>query len=573
MKKSILLGLGILSLTSTALCPKALANFDADVVHNFTNHMKNYNFFTGSAATFGSLCQQESCMNIEVGQDSLVRPNQVTSESLVKIGSNSKYLTAILTIKLAEKGLLTLQDPLTDYFPEYTLWQGVTIRDLLHHSSGIPGYIFNDNGVQQLLTNILGFRNRVWAPHEIVALVKDQPLLFPPGTKVIYNNTNYVLAGMVLEKATNIPLGELFEKEIFHPLDMQDTFLALPKSRKSDLTRGYAPPNLIPLPGWMVNLFSNKVRRLKDTWDVTSIFHESFTWAAGAVVSNTRDLNRLTQALFTGEIISAKSLELMKQMELGDVLGMPVEYGLGMLRYKTKAGDIYGHGGMTPGYQTNTGHLASKNLTLTIAQNNGPGAVFMMFEEIFDSLLSDQPMVEFPPSEKILNLRKKGIQLRIMGNIGDKLSLAFGSTKSLSRGRNAEAFNFYRTGREVVDGQDYIVLQAIYQDRLAFKNSSILKVYIHPDTLPQGDTTQLTHMGHNDESQAIFGFLGEESPEGLCVKEIIDPKAQITIQAQTNRDRKNQTRHLKLLTHLPMKTYSGSEGYNWQKCPLPSPPR
>ena len=566
MKKSILVGLGILSLTSQFLCPKALANFDADVVHSFTNHMKNYNFFTGSAATFASLCQQQSCMNIEVGQDSLTKPNQVTPESLIKIGSNSKYLTAILTLKLAEKGLLTLQDPLTDYFPEYTLWQGVTIRDLLHHSSGIPGYIFNDNGVQELLTNILGFRNRVWTPHEIVALVKDQPLLFPPGKKVIYNNTNYVLAGMVLEKATNMPLGELLKKEIFHPLGMKDTFLALPRSRKFDLTRGYAPPNLIPLPGWMVNLLSNKVRRLKDTWDVTNIFHESFTWASGAVVSNTRDLNRLTQALFTGEIISPKSLELMKQMELGDVLGMPVEYGLGMLRYKTKAGDIYGHGGMTPGYQTNTGHLASKNLTLTIAQNNGPGAVFMMFEEIFDSLLSDQPMVEFTPSEKILHLRKKGIQLRIMGNIGDKLSLAFGSTKSLSRGRNAEAFNFYRTGREVVDGQDYIVLQAIYRDRLAIKNISILKVYIHPDTLPQGDTTQLIHMGHNDESLAIFGYLGEESPEGLCVKEIIDPNAQITIQAHTHRDRKNQARHLKLLTHLPMKSYSGNEGYKWQKC-------
>jgi D-alanyl-D-alanine carboxypeptidase len=130
-----------------------------------------------------------------------------------KIGSISKQFTATAILMLAEQGKLSLDDPVSKFVPDLTRANEVTIRQLLSHTSGYQDYWPQDYAPPFMLTPI--------TTDKILTLWARKPLDFDPGTKWQYSNTNYVIAGVIVEKASGVPLLQFLSSHIFEPLAMK----------------------------------------------------------------------------------------------------------------------------------------------------------------------------------------------------------------------------------------------------------------------------------------------------------------------------------------------------------------
>ncbi|MGB8769240.1 MAG: serine hydrolase domain-containing protein, partial [Candidatus Korobacteraceae bacterium] len=172
------------------------------------------------------------------------------SQMRYSIGSISKQFTAAAILMLAEEGKLSLDDPVSKYVPGLTRGNEVTIRELLSHTSGYQDYWPQDYVPPMMLQPISadGIMDR-WA---------RKPLDFDPGTKWQYSNTNYVIAGVIVEKVSGEPLLRLLSQRVFTPLGMKSVADTnenkLPPTDPSGYLR-YALGPLHPAPkegkGWM----------------------------------------------------------------------------------------------------------------------------------------------------------------------------------------------------------------------------------------------------------------------------------------------------------------------------------
>jgi D-alanyl-D-alanine carboxypeptidase len=147
------------------------------------------------------------------GNARLEPPTPATAEMRYKIGSISKQFTATAILMLAEQGKLSLDDPVSRFVPDLTRAKEVTIRQLLSHTSGYQDYWPQDYVPPFMLTTINA--------DEILTRWARKPLDFDPGTKWQYSNTNYVIAGVIVEKASRMPLLRFLSSHIFEPLGMQ----------------------------------------------------------------------------------------------------------------------------------------------------------------------------------------------------------------------------------------------------------------------------------------------------------------------------------------------------------------
>jgi D-alanyl-D-alanine carboxypeptidase len=133
--------------------------------------------------------------------------------TVYRIASITKQFTAAAVMRLVERGTVKLEDPITTYLPQYPQWSSVTVRQLLGHTSGIKSY-----------TSVPEWRSR-WAddltPAQLVAFVEKSAFDFPPGSNWQYNNTGYMLLGMLLETVTKQPYATLVAREFFTPLGMR----------------------------------------------------------------------------------------------------------------------------------------------------------------------------------------------------------------------------------------------------------------------------------------------------------------------------------------------------------------
>ena len=147
------------------------------------------------------------------GNARLEPPTPATAEMRYKIGSISKQFTATAILMLAEQGKLSLDDPVSRFVPDLTRAKEVTIRQLLSHTSGYQDYWPQDYVPPFMLTPVTS--------DEILTRWARRPLDFDPGTKWQSRNTNYVIAGMIVEKASGMPLLRFLSSHIFEPLGMQ----------------------------------------------------------------------------------------------------------------------------------------------------------------------------------------------------------------------------------------------------------------------------------------------------------------------------------------------------------------
>jgi D-alanyl-D-alanine carboxypeptidase len=252
-----------------------------------------------------------------------------------RVGSITKSFVATVALQLVDEGRLFLSDTVESRLPGLLPYgDRVTLRQLLDHTSGVPEFAIGPR--EQLYQ---GRRFTSWTPRRLVALIAGKAQDFPPGTAFSYSNTNYLLAGLMIEQASGRRLGGEIRRRILRPLRLDDT--SFPISRASlpaPSVRGYSldhDDRGRPVAG-----------RLRDL----TVYNPSAIWAGGNMVSDLDDITRFYRALLGGRLLSAARLAEMKGDGAPWVAGQ--RYGLGLHVIQTPCGPIFGHTGGVPGFST-----------------------------------------------------------------------------------------------------------------------------------------------------------------------------------------------------------------------------
>lgn len=264
------------------------------------------------------------------GQSRLRPPQRMRPEANIRVGSITKTFVSTVALQLVGEGRLSLDDTVEQWLPGLVpRGAQITVRQLLNHTSGLFNYTDDDAFISEVLTNPLN----AYTPQQLIALANSYPPLFSPGAYWSYSNTNYIVAGLILEQVTHQSMSQLIQLRITRPLRLRHTYL--PDSSpdiQGYYAHGYFPPALTG-DGYL------DVTRLSPT----------VAGAAGALVSNVDDLRRFFGALLGGQLLGPDQLAEMEDLvQVEDDLG----YGLGLYRSETACGPVWGHDGGIPGYAT-----------------------------------------------------------------------------------------------------------------------------------------------------------------------------------------------------------------------------
>jgi D-alanyl-D-alanine carboxypeptidase len=288
-----------------------------------------------------------------------------TPDTKFRLGSITKQFTSALILQLVEQGKVKLDDSIRKYYPQAPeSWQPVTIHHLLCHESGIPSY-----------TEVPGFfEKQSFAPRtpaEIVQLTQDKPLEFPPGTKFKYDNTGYILLGVVIEKVTGKTYENQLRQSILDPLEMRDTGY--------DSFTGIIPHR------------AEGYRRVDGKLLRAPYLDMSLPYAAGSLYSTVDDLLKWDQALYGAKVLSEASKQKIWTANLSD-------YGYGWAIAKRFALPAVEHGGGINGFNTMIIRIPEKKLVSVVLANANSAAPNTIAAGLLGIALS-QP-VESPNARK-----------------------------------------------------------------------------------------------------------------------------------------------------------------------------
>jgi CubicO group peptidase (beta-lactamase class C family) len=264
-----------------------------------------------------------------------------TTAMRYSIGSISKQFTAAAILMLAEEGKLSLDDPVSKYVPGLTDGDKITIRELLSHTSGYQDYWPQDYVMPLML--------KPTTADQIMDTWARKPLDFQPGTKWQYSNTNYVIAGVIIEKVSGMPLLKFLSQRVFTPLQM--TSVADTNANKLPPTdpTGYmsyalGPPRPAPKEGkgWM--------------------------FAAGELAMTAEDLARWDISIINQSVMKPASY---RDMETEVVLkdGVGTRYGLGVFVTSNNGHRTLEHGGEVSGFVAENIVLPDDKIAVVVLTN------------------------------------------------------------------------------------------------------------------------------------------------------------------------------------------------------------
>lgn len=292
----------------------------------------------------------------------------IQTTDLFEMASVSKQFTAMMVMKCAEKGLLTYDDELTDYLD--IPYPGITIRQLLTHTNGLPDY--------QAVMDKHWDKSKVADNAAILEYLRkyQPPMLAQPGEKYEYSNTAYVFLASIVEKVTGRDFIELSREWIFNPLSMGNTDIRTLEEKAK-----------VP------NFAAGHLKDEKGNYINANKFHSSdyTVWLGnrkgpGRVSSTAKDLLIWDQALYTGTLVSKETLDLAFSPQiLND--GSLSNYGFGWdLSEDPDFGKIVSHTGDNPGYKTLIMRFVDQNKTLILLNNNAHEAKNELIKSAVEAL-------------------------------------------------------------------------------------------------------------------------------------------------------------------------------------------
>lgn len=233
--------------------------------------------------------------------------SRAQSTDLFRGASNTKPMVSVLALQEVEAGRWSLQTPVAQVLPGLlpAPYGKVTLAQLLSHTSGMPDFDEAYAAESPDMASLLKVVSRPRTNPELVAKALTQKWQFTPGTKFAYSNTNYVVVGMMLEKATGQQLAQLLAKRVFAPAGMTHTTYA-------------------STPAWPARHLTEYA--IADKPYALNTFQPSFFGPAGAVVTTAKDLSAFYRSLVTGKLLKpATVLTMAKPPVAGST------YGLGLL--------------------------------------------------------------------------------------------------------------------------------------------------------------------------------------------------------------------------------------------------
>ena len=267
-----------------------------------------------------------------------------------RVGSITKSFVATTVVQLAGEGCVRLDAPIGRYLPAglipADLGRRVTVRMLLNHTSGIGDF---DTELLKTLDDFVDIGRTTYTPRQLVRI----GLGAPPTTGWSYSNTNYVLAGLIVEKVTARSLESEVSRRILRPLGLRDTYF----EGADPVIRG---PHMHAYVPWPPDGTPRDFTRYNMSW----------LWASGDLVSTAHDLNTFYRALLTGKLLNRRLLAEMKTTVPRDP-DVPEAggYGLGLYWVALSCGRFWGHDGGTVGHQTVSWHSEDGRRQMTYAQS------------------------------------------------------------------------------------------------------------------------------------------------------------------------------------------------------------
>ncbi|MDJ0961303.1 MAG: serine hydrolase domain-containing protein [Acidimicrobiia bacterium] len=305
------------------------------------------------------------------GFANLVDETPMPPEGAFRIGSVTKMLTAAVVVKLAEDGVLTLEDSLAEWLPDVAerlpFGDQITVRQMLAHTSGLFNVVEHEDYFVDLFTQMevdeqAGTASLACVERDprdtLERYVYGKDALFEPGARWSYSNTNYTLLGMVIEAAAAVPLAEAYRTRIYEPLGMSSTFLDCYEDPLVDVVNGYTDAGA-------------------GLTDVTEL-HESVGWSAGGLVSTASDLVAFARGLFGGELFDdPESLVEMTTAVPGS------SYGLGV----TLQGEYLGHEGFIAGFRAALDYSPELDAVVIRLYNNDSGGAELGLADALNPVL------------------------------------------------------------------------------------------------------------------------------------------------------------------------------------------
>ncbi|MBW1945737.1 MAG: beta-lactamase family protein [Deltaproteobacteria bacterium] len=205
-----------------------------------------------------------------------------------RIGSVTKTFTATAVLRLCDKGMLSLEDPLSRFRPDFPKADKITVRQLLQHTSGIFSWDEDDD----TRAAIVKHPDREWTMEKMIRLAAGKPFYFEPGSAYHYSNVGYFLLAPIIEKVTGKGVAQVIREEIADPLNLGHTYMPAGPRYKDEVIRGYMAEG----------------DTLKDTTGLrfADVINYELAHTPGGMVSTLADLKVWLKALATGRLLSAR---------------------------------------------------------------------------------------------------------------------------------------------------------------------------------------------------------------------------------------------------------------------------
>jgi CubicO group peptidase (beta-lactamase class C family) len=280
------------------------------------------------------------------------------------VASVTKMVTAIATLRLVERGMVRLDQPLVEILPSEHRPQALTnehtLHHLLSHTSGLASYFDDDDPTSDSF--IASWDRipmyRVRRPADLLPLFADLPAVSPPGTEVRYNDAGFVLVGLAIEAVTGRPWEEVLSDEVVRPAGMDDTGFEAMDEDPRRLAVAYLADDG-PADRWRSNIYSVTANPMPD----------------GGMISTPPDLARLIDALLGGRLLSPELLAAMTRPQ-GPPSAEITQWGYGCeLAVVDGAVVVLGHGGGDPGVAARVAHYPAAGTTIVALCNEDRGAL------------------------------------------------------------------------------------------------------------------------------------------------------------------------------------------------------
>lgn len=262
-----------------------------------------------------------------------------TPDTVYRLGSASKQFTAVLVLRLVERGAVSLDDPVDRHLPQLPRkWRGILVGQLFNHTTGVPD-------VHRAGTDDW---QKAYSPDGLLGLVAERNLNFAPGTQYEYSNTNYLMLAMIAAKQYSKPLPQILHDELFGPLRMTATRYCEDESGANGQARGYVQVGGRIVKAPYVNI--------------------SHSYGLAGVCSTVADVGLWNRALHSGTVVNAASYALMTTPQ-GAAAADADRYAFGLMVRPIALRRTFMHSGHVVGFESVTSWTPQGALSVTILVN------------------------------------------------------------------------------------------------------------------------------------------------------------------------------------------------------------